>query len=205
MAEAGNMGQRVDGNNALRQGSWTATSPGRPWSRCVTRPFPPGGHQRGVPLNGTKGVIVGIVASRLVEMRYRPTVVLTDSNDKGGRVRPLGEGFRRVRGPERMQRPAGTVRRAHVRCGPHYMERRNVRGLPSSFQKVVAATLTQEQRMRRRRSTWAAPLRGERPLPERGGALAPSAPAACGPCSWRGVRTPADALVGRRGACLKLH
>ncbi|MCB0778743.1 MAG: single-stranded-DNA-specific exonuclease RecJ, partial [Flavobacteriales bacterium] len=28
-----------------------------------------------------KGVI-GIVASRLVEMRYRPTVVLTDSNDK---------------------------------------------------------------------------------------------------------------------------
>jgi single-stranded-DNA-specific exonuclease len=80
-AEAGNIAKRVDSNNATRQGLdkaiteqalglFTTDSFLRDaWSTVV---FNADWH---------KGV-VGIVASRLIEQHYRPTIVLTESNGK---------------------------------------------------------------------------------------------------------------------------
>lgn len=79
--EAANIAQRVEGNNATRQGLDRATTDQAlglfgtddflrdAWSTVV---FNPEWH---------KGV-VGIVASRLIEQHYRPTIVLTESNGK---------------------------------------------------------------------------------------------------------------------------
>lgn len=79
--EAENIGRRVDGNNSARQDldksiteealelfETDAFLKGS-WSTVVFNP------------NWHKGV-VGIVASRLIEQHYRPTVVLTESNGK---------------------------------------------------------------------------------------------------------------------------
>ncbi|MBK9059885.1 MAG: DHH family phosphoesterase [Flavobacteriales bacterium] len=79
--EAENIGRRIDGNNSARQDldkSITEEALGLfetdaflkgSWSTVVFNP------------NWHKGV-VGIVASRLIEQHYRPTVVLTESNGK---------------------------------------------------------------------------------------------------------------------------
>ncbi len=79
--EAANIAQRVDGNNATRQGFDKAITEQAlglfetdaflkdAWSTVV---FNKDWH---------KGV-VGIVASRLIEQHYRPTIVLTESNGK---------------------------------------------------------------------------------------------------------------------------
>lgn len=79
--EAENIGLRINANNSTRQGldkdtteqalGMIASDPALAdaWSTVV---FDPGWH---------KGVI-GIVASRLIEHHYRPTVVLTESNGK---------------------------------------------------------------------------------------------------------------------------
>ncbi len=79
--EADNIGLRIDANNSTRQGldketteqalGMIATDPvlADAWSTVVYHP------------QWHKGVI-GIVASRLIERHYRPTVVLTESNGK---------------------------------------------------------------------------------------------------------------------------
>ncbi|MBK8583607.1 MAG: single-stranded-DNA-specific exonuclease RecJ [Flavobacteriales bacterium] len=79
--EAENIGKRIDGNNSARQDldkaiteealDLFATDPflQDSWSTVVFNP------------NWHKGV-VGIVASRLIERHYRPTIVLTESNGK---------------------------------------------------------------------------------------------------------------------------
>lgn len=79
--EAENIGRRIDGNNSARQDLDKSITEEAldlfetdeflkgSWSTVVFNP------------NWHKGV-VGIVASRLIERHYRPTVVLTDSNGK---------------------------------------------------------------------------------------------------------------------------
>ncbi len=63
--------------------------------------------------------IVGIVASRLIETYYRPTVVLTMSNGFVDGFGPLGAGLRPLSGRRVVLGPAGELRRAHVRRRAH--------------------------------------------------------------------------------------
>ena len=73
-----------------------------------------------------KGV-VGIVASRLVEAFYKPTVVLTKSN---GFIRPQRAGLRPLFRDRELRGPSGELRRAHVCRRPHHEGRESARIRP---------------------------------------------------------------------------
>lgn len=145
MAEAGNMGQRVDGNNALRQ-ELDRDITGQALEQVRDEAVATGEATNVVYHPEWHKGVIGIVASRLVEMRYRPTVVLTDSNDKvAGSARSV-KGFDVY---EALSACSDLLEQfgGHMYAAGLTMERRNVEAFRRRFEEVVAATLTQEQRI----------------------------------------------------------
>lgn len=144
-AEAENIAKRVDGNNATRQGldkSITEQALGMfetddflkdAWSSVV---FNKDWH---------KGV-VGIVASRLIEQHYRPTIVLTESNGKvAGSARSV-KGFNVY---EAISSCAGLLEQygGHMYAAGLTMKPENVEAFRLQFEAVVRETMPPELRI----------------------------------------------------------
>lgn len=145
MAQAEQMGLRVDGNNSQRQeldkditrqalehfetdavlrDSWSTVVYSEDWH---------------------KGVI-GIVASRLIERHYRPTVVLTESNGKAvGSARSV-KGFDVY---EAIDACADLLDQfgGHMYAAGLTMPLENVQRFRERFEEVVRATIAEEQRV----------------------------------------------------------
>lgn len=143
--EAANIAKRVDSNNATRQGldkAITSEALGMfetdaflkdSWSSVV---FNPKWH---------KGV-VGIVASRLIEQHYRPTIVLTESNGKvAGSARSV-KGFNVYEAiascAELLEQYGGHMYAAGLTMPPE-----NVPAFRKQFEAVVRETLPPELRV----------------------------------------------------------
>lgn len=143
--EAENIAKRVDGNNATRQGldkAITSEALGMfetdaflkdSWSSVV---FNPKWH---------KGV-VGIVASRLIEQHYRPTIVLTESNGKvAGSARSV-KGFNVYEAiascAELLEQYGG-----HMYAAGLTMKPENVEAFRLQFEAVVRETMPPELRV----------------------------------------------------------
>ena len=143
-AQAEQMSARIDKNNVERQGLDKETTRQAleriatdeflqaSWSTVV---FDPGWH---------KGVI-GIVASRLIEVHYRPTIVLTESNGKvAGSARSV-KGFDVYEAisacSDLLEQFGGHTYAAGLTLDPKNLEPFRMR-----FEEVVRATLREEQR-----------------------------------------------------------
>lgn len=143
--EAENIGRRVDGNNSARQDLDKSITEEaldlfvtdaflkESWSTVVFNP------------NWHKGV-VGIVASRLIERHYRPTVVLTESNGKvSGSARSV-KGFN-------VHDAIGACSDLLEQFGGHMyaagltMKPENVEEFRRRFEEVVRATLEPSMRI----------------------------------------------------------
>lgn len=143
-AQAEQMSARIDRNNVERQGLDKETTRQAleriatdeflqaSWSTVV---FDPGWH---------KGVI-GIVASRLIEVHYRPTIVLTESNGKvAGSARSV-KGFDVYEAisacSDLLEQFGGHTYAAGLTLDP-----KNLVSFRMRFEEVVRATLREEQR-----------------------------------------------------------
>lgn len=137
--EAANIAQRVDGNNATRQGldkSITEQALGLfetdaflkdAWSTVV---FNKDWH---------KGV-VGIVASRLIEQHYRPTIVLTESN---GKVAGSARSIKGFNVHDAIAACAGLLEQygGHMYAAGLTMKPENVPAFRAQFEAIVRQTL----------------------------------------------------------------
>ncbi len=137
--EAANIAQRVDGNNATRQGLDKAITEQAlglfetdaflkdAWSTVV---FDPKWH---------KGV-VGIVASRLIEQHYRPTIVLTESN---GKVAGSARSVKGFNVHDAIAACAGLLEQfgGHMYAAGLTMKPENVTAFRAQFEAVVRQTL----------------------------------------------------------------
>jgi single-stranded-DNA-specific exonuclease len=138
-AEAQNIAKRVDGNNATRQGldkAITAEALGMfetdeflkdSWSSVVYNP------------KWHKGV-VGIVASRLIEQHYRPTIVLTESN---GKVAGSARSIKGFNVHDAIAACAGLLEQygGHMYAAGLTMKPENVQAFRQRFEEIVRGTL----------------------------------------------------------------
>lgn len=138
--EAANIAKRVDGNNLTRQGldkAITAEALGMfetedylkdAWSSVV---FNAQWH---------KGV-VGIVASRLIEQHYRPTIVLTESN---GKVTGSARSVKGFNVHDAIAECADLLEQygGHMYAAGLTMKPENVKAFREAFEQVVRTTLS---------------------------------------------------------------
>lgn len=90
-----------------------------------------------------KGV-VGIVASRLIETHYRPTVVLTESNGKATGSARTVKGFDLYKAMEACSDLFDTFG-GHMHAAGLTMDISNVEKFKIRFDEIVSATITEEQ------------------------------------------------------------
>lgn len=201
--EAENIGKRIDGNNSARQGLDRSITDEAlalfetdevlrdAWSTVV---FNPAWH---------KGV-VGIVASRLIERHYRPTIVLTESNGLvGGSARSVkGFNVHDAIGAcsELLEQYGGHMYAAGLTLKPENVEAFRVR-----FEQVVRETLPPKLRIPEEEVDLEIQLADIQPAFIRGiDGLEP-----CGPCNMkpvfltRGVLAKDARLLGSSGDHLK--
>lgn len=203
--EAGNIAKRVDANNATRQGLDKAITEQAlglfdsdaflrdAWSTVV---FNKEWH---------KGV-VGIVASRLIEQHYRPTIVLTESNGKvAGSARSV-KGFNvhdAIAACSNLLEQYG----GHMYAAGLTMKPDNVEAFRARFEEVVRATLPPALRIPEEEVDLEIALEAIQPPFVRGiGAMAPFGPANMKPAFLtRGVVARDPRTIGNSGDHLKFR
>lgn len=144
-AQAQDIGKRVDLNNSARQELDKAITRAA-LEQLTTHPDVRDAWSTVVYHEGWHKGVVGIVASRLIERHYRPTVVLTESNGKVvGSARSV-KGFDVYEAisscSDLLEQYGG-----HMYAAGLTMPTGNVEAFRARFEEVVRATIRPEQRM----------------------------------------------------------